>query len=152
MGREVRRVPKDWVHPKKGNSDRYQPMYDKDFESACIEWDEGYQKWKLEQEMEDCTYWEWEGNPPDREYYRPKWTDEERTHLMMYETTSEGTPISPAFETPEELSKWLADNGASSFGSSTATYEQWLRVCNIGYAPSMIYSPETGLRSGVEGL
>lgn len=152
MGREVRRVPKDWVHPKKENSDCYQPMFDEDFESACIEWDEGYQKWKLKPEMENCTYWEWAGDPPDREYYRPKWTDEERTHLMMYETTSEGTPISPAFETPEELAKWLADSGASSFGNSTATYEQWLRVCKSGYAPSMIYTPETGLRSGVEGL
>ena len=42
---------------------------------------------------------------------------------MIYETCSEGSPISPAFETPEELARWLTDN---SFGSMTATYEQWL--------------------------
>jgi len=70
---------------------------------------------------------------------------------MMYETTSEGTPISPAFATPEELAQWLADNGASSFGSSTASYESWLRVAKGGWAPSAIMD-QNGLRSGVEAL
>jgi hypothetical protein len=152
MGREVRKVPKDWNHPKKENSDRYQPMFDEDFESACIEWDQGYEKWKLEPKQENCTYWEWAGGPPDREYYRPKWTGEEMTHFMMYETTSEGTPISPAFETPEELAKWLVDNNASAFADMTATYEQWLQVCRGRSAPSAVYSPETGMISGVAGL
>jgi len=57
---------------------------------------------------------------------------------MMYETTSEGTPISPAFETPEALARWLTDTGASAFGKSTAPYEAWLSVCNGGYAPSLV--------------
>ena len=41
---------------------------------------------------------------------------EERTHYQMYETCTEGTPISPVMETPENLARWLADNGASAFG------------------------------------
>lgn len=152
MGREVRKVPKDWNPPKsERHADRYQPHYDEDFQSACEKWKEGYEAWKTKPRMEDCEWWEY-SNPPDREYYRPAWTDEERTHFMMYSTTTEGTPMSPAFETPEELARWLADTGASSFGSSTATYEQWLRVCKGGYAPSMIYTPETGIQSGVAGL
>lgn len=92
------------------------------------------------------------GNPPDINDYMPNWPDAERTHLMMYETTSEGTPISPAFRTPEELARWLADNKASAFGSMTASYESWLEVARGGWAPSAIYTPETGLVSGVEGV
>lgn len=71
---------------------------------------------------------------------------------QMWETTSEGSPMSPVFATPEELAKWLADNGASSFGSMTSTYEAWLRVCNGGFAPSAVFDSEHGLRSGVEML
>lgn len=70
--------------------------------------------------------------------------------FQMWETTSEGSPISPVFETPDELATWLADNGASSFGSNTATYEQWLgMIKGPGWAPSAIMDSK-GLRSGVE--
>ena len=55
---------------------------------------------------------------------------------MMYEDTTEGTPISPAFETPEELARWLADTGASAFGSLTATYDEWLNMIKRGSSVS----------------
>lgn len=77
------------------------------------------------------------------------WSEDQRTHLMMYEDTSEGTPISPAFKTPEELARWLADNNASAFGDGTASYEAWLRVCRGGFAPSMVIS-SAGIQSGVQ--
>lgn len=158
MGREVRRVPKNWEHPMV-EMDRYvngriqkvmdhQPMYDKDFETAMDAWYAGFKAHKPE-DHDGCPYWEWEGNPPDPKYYRPKWAEAERTHLMMYEDTSEGTPISPAFKTPEELARWLADNGASSFGSMTATYEQWLPTCRGAWAPSMVMDRGV-MKSGVE--
>lgn len=152
MGREVRRVPKDWNPPKSESySDRLQPHFDKDFKSACEEWKAEYEKWKTDPEQANCEYWEWQ-SPPDRDYYRPAWTDEERTHLMLYSTTTEGTPMSPAFATPEELARYLADNKVSSFGSSTATYEQWLNLCQVGWAPSMVFNSNTGLSSGVESI
>lgn len=69
----------------------------------------------------------------------------------MYQTTSEGTPISPVMETPEELAQWLVDNNASAFAKSTASYEAWLRICLGGWAPSMIVDQD-GVKSGVEGL
>jgi hypothetical protein len=69
---------------------------------------------------------------------------------QMWETVSEGSPISPVCDSPEELARWLADSGASSFGSMTATYEQWLGMIGQGSAVSMMYSPETGIVSGVE--
>lgn len=158
MGREVRRVPAGWQHPMDEQSGRLQPMFDRPYREAVAEWKEGYAAWERGERDSYCDeasakleFWEWSGDPPDRKYYRPDWTDAERTHLQMYETTSEGTPISPVMETPEELARWLADNGASSFGSNTATYEQWLRVCKGGWAPSAIMDSR-GFRSGVEAL
>lgn len=52
-------------------------------------------------------------------------------------------------ETPEALARWLADTGASSFGSNTATYEQWLSTIKRGWAPSLIIRGP-GFGSGVE--
>lgn len=71
---------------------------------------------------------------------------------MMYETTSEGTPISPAFATPEELAQWLVDNNASAFADQTASYEAWLRIACGGYAPSAVMTFGSGMVSGVEAL
>lgn len=74
---------------------------------------------------------------------------------QMWETTSEGSPISPAFDTPEELAQWLADNGASACGSSTASYTEWLRMIHAKWAPTMIIRQNgdgTGtIQSGVSG-
>jgi len=91
------------------------------------------------------------GSAPRVEYYtdcRP-WMDV--VGMVMYENTSEGTPISPMFplEQREELAEWLADNNASAFGSMTATKEQWLATIEQGWAVSMVYSTGKGARSGV---
>lgn len=164
MGREVRRVPADWDHPKikemnwikMAEVERFQPMFDRPFAPAMREWIAEWEAWErgerpdyASDESPNMTYWEWNGGPPDPNCYRPDWPEESRTHLMMYEDTTEGTPISPAFATPEELARWLADNGASSFGSDTATYEQWLPVCRGAFAPSMIIA-NGQIYSGVE--
>lgn len=70
---------------------------------------------------------------------------------QMWETTSEGSPISPVFATPEELARWLADTKASTFGRMTADYETWLKMIKgSGWASSIMMSEETGLVSGVE--
>lgn len=74
------------------------------------------------------TYEQWAGQRPHKDDYMPDWPAEQRTHLMMYEDTTEGTPISPAFKTPEELARWLVDNKASACGSDTGSYEDWLRA------------------------
>jgi hypothetical protein len=164
MGREVRMVPADWKHPTQegfysDGSIRYSSLFDgSDFEARAADWDEEAAKWdrgEFPSYAEDSdkagSYAEWAGDRPDPSDYMPNWPEAERTHYMMYETTSEGSPISPAFATPEELAKWLADNGASSFGASTASYESWLRVCKGGWAPSAVVDAH-GIRSGVEAL
>jgi len=95
------------------------------------------------------SFEEWYGKRPLQSEYMPEFLDGTATMLMMYENTSEGTPISPPFETPEELARWLADNNASAFGGMTATYEQWLATCKGLYAPSMVLS-DGKMMSGVE--
>jgi len=47
---------------------------------------------------------------------------------QMWETTSEGSPMSPVFATADELATWLAQTGASMFGETTATKERWLAI------------------------
>lgn len=70
---------------------------------------------------------------------------------QMWESVSEGSPISPVFETPEELARWLADTGAyaGGVGPGHASYETWLRMIHAGWAPSMV-SVGGGVMSGVE--
>jgi hypothetical protein len=103
-----------------------------------------------------CSYCDGEGKlwlTPEAKQAAEDW---ERTEppegegWQMWETVSEGSPISPVFSTADELAHWLADTGASSFGMQTATYGRWLAMIQgPGWAPSMI-SDENGLRSGVE--
>lgn len=69
---------------------------------------------------------------------------------QLWSTTTEGTPMSPVFATPEKLARWLADNNASSFGSDTATYDKWLKFINgPAWSLSMIIDKD-GLRTGIE--
>lgn len=166
MGREVRRVPADWEHPVelkitlKGYEEVYKPLYPgEDYQVRVDEWDEGLAKWKrgefpdcADEESRKMTYEQWAGQRPHKDDYMPNWPEEQRTHFMMYEDTTEGTPISPAFSTPEELARWLVDNNASAFGSMTASYEGWLRVARGGFACSAVYSSDAGMVSGVDGL
>lgn len=74
------------------------------------------------------------------------------THYQMYETCSEGCPISPVMETPEELAQWLVDNKASVFGHDTGSYEGWLAVAKGRDVPSAIMEVGRGIVSGVDGL
>jgi hypothetical protein len=136
-------VPRDWQHPKDESTGRYKPLYGRGYEKAAKDWLEAVAKDGLQETLDN------EGRAPDRTEYMPEWPESEKTHLMMYENTSEGTPISPAFATPEELARWLADNGASSFGGMTASYEAWLSVAKGGYAPSLVISGGI-MQSGVE--
>jgi hypothetical protein len=67
---------------------------------------------------------------------------------QMWEITSEGSPMSPVFDTPGALARWLADSGASAFGKQTATYDQWLAMIRAGSSISAV-SHGQRLMSGV---
>ncbi len=155
MGRELRMVPKNWEHPT-NEQGRLIPLLGWSYTKSLNEWNEGKQKWSeglrevwypkegedkwkpIDEEDKNMTWEEWSGSKPEKEDYMPEWNEDEKTHYQMYENTSEGTPISPVMESPEKLARWLADNNASAFGSSTATYEQWLNTIRAGFAPSAI--------------
>lgn len=174
MGREIRRVPVGWEHsrqqcehsPWAGGCNEaklhggqcYQPLYDRDFETEAIEWlaknaawEEGTDTDRTEEEAKHgrrMFYWEWAEEPPNREYYHPKWTDEECTAYQMYETVSEGTPTSPVFETKEGLIDYLVNHGdfwdqyeGSDKGWSREHAEAFVEQ---EWAPSMVVSIEAG--------
>lgn len=67
---------------------------------------------------------------------------------QLWSTTTEGHPMSPPRATPEDLARWLADNNVSTFGSDTATYDEWLCFIGVGWAVSAVSSGGT-LKSGV---
>lgn len=164
MGREVRSVPEDWQHPKKENGE-YRPLLPASWDDAFKEWMTGWKNWQkglrrdwgtdelepIDDKDKSTTYSDYSGNIPNPDDYMPEWSDAERTHIQMYEDTTEGTPISPVMKTPEELARWLVDNNASAFGGQTASYEGWLRVAQGGFAPSFVVSNE-GIQSGVDAL
>lgn len=139
MGRECRRVPATWQHPinEKG---QLVPLYDESFEEASSQWKKGYADYqnKPEPRVEGGFYefWEWDVGPPERDSYRPHWKEEERTHFQMYETVSEGTPLSPVFDTPEKVARWCADHPDECWGKSS--YKSWLAVAKGGWAPSFV--------------
>jgi hypothetical protein len=168
MGREVRRVPANWQHPQDGRG--YIPLLGGSFAKELAEWDEGSARWDAgfirdyskgldvvawkprDADTVSDTYAEYSGDRPDADEYMPDWPESERTHLQMYEDTTEGTPISPVMATPEELARWLADNNANAFAGQTASYESWLATIKRGWAPSAVSVDGGPLVSGVSAM
>ena len=139
MGRELRKVPANWEHPKNENG-VYMPMYEEFYNDALNEWLEDHKQWedgthpdiirnpKLKDDYP--IYAMWGGNPPDVDYYHTKkYSPEELTHIQLYESTSEGTPLSPLFKADEfeKLCEWAAEH-ATTFASYKATKEQWMQM------------------------
>lgn len=143
MGREARKVPANWQHPK-DSSGHYVPLFGGSLSQRLAEWEEGAAQWAAgfrrnylsdlpkfvpkQERHEGITYEKWAGAKPEAADYMPDWSETERTHYQMYETCSEGTPISPVMETPEALADWLFANCASFFGDTTASRSHWFGV------------------------
>lgn len=156
MGREIRSVTPDWEHPKDDRG-KYIPMFNQDYKSAADGWIDSFKDW-LEGKYPDQVsglakdgdyFWDWAGNPPDRESYRERsWTEKEATHFQMYETVSEGTPVSPVFATLQELAEYLIANGdfwdqkRGNGGWSREAAEAFVKQ---GFAMSMMFTPQTGV-------
>ena len=168
MGRELRKVIANWEHPKKEHKDRYQPMRDIPYIEAINEWIENHLLWEKgehpDQPNEYVHYAEWDGNPPDVEYYRPNWKKEDMTWFQVYETVSEGTPVTPAFETRDELVDYLVENGdfwdqkrRQKNDISSMPCEPWERkhaerfIFGDGWAPSLVVS-NGKIMTGVQAL
>jgi hypothetical protein len=122
-------------------------MHDEDFDTSLTEWLAGYRLWRKgrhpDQQRDyvekDLPYWEWNGAPPDPKCYRPKWESAE--WYQMYETVSEGTPVTPPFATKEELVNYLVEHGDfwdQNRGDGGWSRENAEHFVNAGWAPSMI--------------
>lgn len=165
MGREIRMVPKGWKHPKKYNGN-FQPMFDSTVDDDYAEWIEEFEKFKsgeLAEVAEKYNYnlkapyaafCSWWGCPPDPEYRRPFWKEEDITHYQMYETVSEGTPVSPVFENKDQLIDYLVENGdywdqsrrkqaSCSMNCDPWSREQAENFVKAEWKPSMIFTVES---------
>lgn len=152
MGREIRKVPKGWEHPKRENrysgKEEYQPMYDEYYGDAVEEWIKSHYLWlegkHPEQDPSYKWYAEYAGSGPDIEYYRQeKWTEEEANCFQIYQTVSEGTPVSPVFESLEEMEKWLIKEGHSEKSAKA--------FCESGWAPSAVML-NGNFKSGIDSF
>lgn len=70
---------------------------------------------------------------------------------QLWQTVSEGGPISPVFATPEELAEWMSSpeytwGATKSIGQPS--YESALAFIKEGWAPSLVVTPIHGVESG----
>lgn len=174
-------VPANWEHPQKEEYNfrtglyekRYKPMRDSTFVERMDEWIAEYTLWKQGQHPDQLNgrasdygyteYTEWAGGPPDPDEYRPAWSPEEMTWVQVYETVSEGTPVTPPFATREELVEYLVENGdfwdqsRRKEGCTVMNCEPWSReaaqkfVFGSGWAPSLVVI-DGEIKSGVNAL
>lgn len=151
MGREVKRVPLDFDWPiGKG-----WPGYHKGICSETIEYCLGSTDAALEVLCDACKHFAHlaglsmaSHGCPDTQIHPPK-----GDAWQLWETVSEGSPVSPVFATAEELATWLAEPGNDTSVTAGTSKEEWLQFLNRHtWAPSLIGSPQTGLIDGVRGM
>jgi hypothetical protein len=97
--------------------------------------------WTSEEAKQIAENWE-PTEPPEGEGWQ------------LWETVSEGSPVSPVFATAEELASWLAGPESSEADSVNrgTSREQWLKFLKgPGWAPSMI-AVGGNLMGGVQGV
>lgn len=147
MGREIRRVPPNYEH-QKDEAGKFIPQLDSDYETAALEWIDGFEKHrrgehKSEYAKEFKYYWEYE-MPPEADGYRQPF-DVEPTWYQVYETVSEGTPVTPPFETIDELVEYLVNQG--DFWNNEWDRSAAENFAEDGFAMSLACGPKTnGLR------
>jgi hypothetical protein len=181
MGRELRMVPPNWKHPTYGDCERdkegpyhsrihstrqyeksdYISLYDDNYERAANEWVAAFIDWHVNGNAKSewsKYYWEYD-TPPDEAYYR-LYKDEEATWYQIYETVSEGSPVTPPFATKEELIEYMTTKGdfwkqraVVRYGDPFTPYSKQAAeyLINGGYAPSFVV--ENGvIKEGAEAL
>lgn len=113
--REVRPVALDWEHPRmpgtySDGSPRYVRLYSRSALRSHLE----YNAESPDDPMDI-----------DPDEYMPELREGTPYGYQLYETTSEGTPVSPVFSSLEELAAWC-ETGATVFAGSRWTKGQWL--------------------------
>jgi hypothetical protein len=179
MGREIRQVPPNWDHPNSKDDygrNRLQPMYDETFDNAMEMWLGEFDRVRSGDLTDDEREWyprglgDWltDNSAPHPDYYRP-WKDEEATWWQVWETVSEGTPVTPPFATQDELVDYLVKQGdfwqqqrwaeghrdiqPNPPGYSREAAEKFVK--GTGWAPSLVtFNGPSGvvIKEGIEAL
>ncbi|MBQ1118492.1 hypothetical protein, partial [Streptomyces sp. C3-3] len=88
----------------------------------------------------------YEGQRAEAEAWEP--TDPpEGEGWQLWETVSEGSPISPVFDSADGLAGWMSDPAR---GDRWVPQDVAAKFIDDGWAPSFVGTPATGLVSGVE--
>lgn len=89
-----------------------------------------------------CAVCDGEGIHPDAREFYEAWKPTEPPAgewYQVWQTVSEGGPITPAFETAEECARWISTPGNSKWMGTGDGYEMWLKFLKgPGWAPSMM--------------
>jgi len=111
------------------------------YESMCSRCEGSGELWPTEEIQKQSEDWE-RTDPPAGEGYQ------------LWETVSEGSPISLVFQTPEELAEWLMSSPNYKWKENDrgTTKEQWLKFINgPGWAMSMVI--DNGIvKTGVQAI
>lgn len=140
MGREIRRVPANWSHPFEDGAEPHRSQYTgvviQPYRPMFEGGEEAYQQ-RLQEWQEGCE----EYGPEDMgEPYGPESFIPKGDWYQLFENVTEGTPLSPPFEKPDELVEWLADN--RDYWGNQWSRETAINIVQSGYAFSMIGTRE----------
>jgi len=168
MGREIRMVPPNWQHPKDDHGN-LRPMFGRNFDDVFADWLADFdriRRGELTDIERECygklgmnPLAEWlrdEGAPRAPGNYRP-WRDDEAMWVQVWETVSEGTPVTPPFATKGELvdylvtggDDWDRKRGRGKRGRGGYTRAQAEAFVDAGWAPSFVMASGS-MASGIE--
>lgn len=127
MGRALRKVIANWEHPK--NERGYIPLKDR---NQLIE--DTYDYLMFIRQVYNTQRWSPKDikQKPDIEKYMPFFDEIALTCIQLYETTSEGTPITPVFQRSEleQLCEY-AEQHCYTVGEQRGTKETWMEICKV---------------------
>ena len=139
MGRELRMVPPNWQHPRYTYDDAPSSHLVGEYIGLCDGYEKGLEEFAKAIETKGLAEAiEYYGGGPRKEDY-VDYQGQAPTWYQIYETVSEGTPVTPPFATPEELVDYLVKNGDfwdQERGHGGYTYAQAHTLVVGGYAPS----------------
>lgn len=143
MSRGIRRVPKDYEPPTNDRTGRPEPCFDEFYVVKSRQWLAQWEEWqkgehpnqKQYQIAADVTFEDWDGKGPDPDYYYPgeRWPEGSEMGIRMYESVTEGTPISRWYPDTDEGREAMAEELAGDVDTgitSHLTKEDWLNVIN----------------------
>lgn len=147
MGHELRRVPVGWKHPRDHNGN-YKPLYDVTYRQRCEEFIQRMEALLPVGEINEDIMGEIEDAASiasDLVRCRPEWPEDAIMGYCVYENVSEGTPVSPVFETLQEVLNWL-------IGEYDVPPESAVKFIEWGHAPSFMMYDSGDVQRGIDAL